>query len=311
MQDIENAERQLLQGAEPLPASGPLPVACLLGEGATWSAARGELLWTDIESRRLWSFNPASSLYRDWPMPGRLGSFALTADASRLLAAFDHYLAWLDLGTGDVTPLVEFDHGLKTRANDGRCDRQGNFVFGTFDEVRQGAPAGSWYRYTAAGVLQPLALPPVFIPNGIAFSLDGQRLYFCDSMQGLLQRARYNAATGEISDIQPFAQVTEGEPDGATVDADDCYWSALWGAGAVQRYRPDGSEAERVALNATQPSCLAFGGPALDTLYVTSARVGLSAEALAKEPEAGHVWHLPTALRGVPEALFGQRALIA
>ena len=287
--------------AASLQASTP----CLLGEGATWSAARGQLLWTDIQGQRLWALEPLSQRLESWPLPGRLGSFALSADPNQLLAAFEHHLAWLDLASGQCRALAEFDQGLATRANDGRCDRAGNFIFGTLDEVRRGAPTGNWYRYSAGGVLERLALPPVFIPNGLAFSANGQRLYFCDSTECAVRCADYDAATGRVSQPRIFATLAQGEPDGATVDADDHYWCAQWGAGRVQRYTPGGVAAERVRVAASQPSCLAFGGAALGTLFITSARQGLSPVALQSEPDAGRVFSLASAWRGLPEPLFG------
>lgn len=284
---------------------GPALSPCHLGEGATWSQARGELLWTDIQGQRLWSFNPSSGRSQSWALPDRLGSFALTRHADRLLAAFEHHIAWLDLATGRSQALAHFEDGLATRANDGRCDRAGNFIFGTFDEVRQGAPAGKWYRYSAAGQLQPLGLPPVYIPNGLAFSPDGQRMYFADSMERSVRCADYDAATGALRNARVFVQLQEGEPDGATVDAEGHYWCAQWGAGRLQRYAPDGEPSGQVLVDASQPSCPAFGGAGLSTLFTTTARQGLDANSLAAQPNAGKVFSVATPWRGSPEPLFG------
>lgn len=278
---------------------------CELGEGATWSQARGALLWTDIQGQRLWSFEPASGRSQSWALPARLGSFALTRDANRLLAAFEHHLAWLDLATGRSQALAHFEDGLATRANDGRCDRAGNFIFGTFDEVRQGAPAGRWYRYSAGGKLKPLDLPPVYIPNGLAFSPDGRRMYFADSMERCVRCADYDAASGALHNARVFVTLEVGEPDGATVDAEGHYWSAQWGAGRLQRYSPGGLASGQVLLDASQPSCPAFGGPGLATLFATTARQGLDAQRLALQPHAGRVFSAATPWRGLPEPLFG------
>lgn len=293
--------------ATPIEArQGPTLAPCELGEGATWSEARGALLWTDIQGQRLWSFEPANGRSQSWPLPARLGSFALTRDANRLLVAFEHHLAWLDLVTGRSQALVHFDDGLATRANDGRCDRAGNFIFGTLDEVRQGAPAGRWYRYSAIGELRPLDMPPVLIPNGLAFSQDGQRIYFADSLERCVRCADYEAATGTLRNSRVFVTLQEGEPDGATVDAEGHYWSAQWGAGRVQRYTPGGEPSGHMLLDTSQPSCPAFGGQNLATLFATTARQGLDAHRLAAQPSAGRVFSsADTPWRGLPEPLFG------
>ncbi len=278
---------------------------CALGEAATWSPQRRALLWTDIAERQLWSYEPARQRLRHWALPQRLGSFALTPDRHRLLAAFEHQLAWLDLRTGRCQTLVEVQPEAPVRANDGRCDRQGRFVFGTLDEARGPQALGRWWRFGAPGLLEPLDLPPVSIPNGLAFSPDGRRLYFCDSSEQRLRCAGYGGQPEHLGAPQVFAPVPQGEPDGATVDAQGHYWCAIWGAGEVLGFGSDGRPMARVTLPVSQPSCVAFGGADLRTLYITTARVGLSAQQLAREPDAGmlHAARLPWA--GLPEPLYG------
>lgn len=289
-----------------------VPAGCIvkagneLGEGCTWSVARDALLWTDIEGRALWEHRPATGATRQWPLPERAGSFALTADAEVLLIALEHSLARLDLRTGATRTLVEFDHGLTTRSNDGRCDRSGNFVFGTLDEPRTGAPQGSWYRFSTAGQLQRLALPAVGIPNGLAFSADGRRIFYCDTIDRTVRTARYDAETGAITDTRVFSAPgnVEGNPDGATVDAADHYWSARWGAGLLVRHAPDGRVVQQVTVAAGQPACVALGGAGLRTLFATTAHVGYSAEQRAADPMAGHVFATDVAVAGLPEPLY-------
>ena len=279
---------------------------CALGEAATWSAARGALLWTDIAGCRLWSFEPATQHVRHWRLPARLGSFALTPDPQRLLAAFEHQLAWLDLRHAEVTPLVDFDDKLPTRANDGRCDRAGHFVFGTLDELRGPTPLGHWWRFSAQGTLSRMNLPAVTIPNGLAFSPDGARMYWCDSAQPRLDCGDYQAASGHVAKPQVFAAVPEGEPDGATIDAQGNYWSAQWGASCVLAFTPQGQVIARVQLPVSQPSCVAFGGPHWRTLYITTARVGLSDAQLAQEADAGALFKVELPWVGLSESVFGQ-----
>ena len=154
-------------------------------------------------------------------------------------------------------------------------------------------------------MLQALDLPPVAIPNGLAFSPDGRRIYWCDSRQAQVRTGDYDPDTGRIGQARVFAELPEGEPDGATVDAHGHYWCALWGQGQVLGFTPEGQVMAQVRLPASQPSCVAFGGPDLQTLYITSARVGLDAEQLEREPTAGalHAVDLPWA--GLPEPVYG------
>jgi L-arabinonolactonase len=96
----------------------------------------------------------------------------------------------------------------------------------------------------------------------------------------------------------------EGYPDGATVDAQGGVWSAQWDGGCLVRYGADGQESARVALPVSRPTCPAFGGPLLRELYVTSARIGLAGEQLAREPQAGGLFACEPGWTGLPEARF-------
>jgi len=95
-----------------------------------------------------------------------------------------------------------------------------------------------------------------------------------------------------------------GGPDGAVVDSAGYLWNAQWGGGKVVRYAPDGSIDRVITVPVSQPSCPAFGGKDLKTLYITSAREGLSAEQLAKEPLAGGVFSIDVDVPGLPENII-------
>lgn len=102
-----------------------------------------------------------------------------------------------------------------------------------------------------------------------------------------------------------FARTPGGTvPDGSTVDAEGCVWNAEWGNGRIVRYAPDGSVDTVVRLPVSHITCVAFGGPDLSDLYVTTARYGLSDEEWLEEPQAGDVFVFSTSVRGLPEARF-------
>ena len=106
-----------------------------LGEGVLWCDRSQTVFWTDIHASRLWNHDPASGATRSWSMPERLCCFAFTADARRLLIGLASRLAFFDLDTGSISPICRIEDDLPTtRLNDGRCDRQGRFVFGTLNE---------------------------------------------------------------------------------------------------------------------------------------------------------------------------------
>ena len=280
----------------------------LLAEGVIWDDRRQVLYWTDILDAKLWSHDPASATSRHWALPSRLGCFALTHDPDVLLMALEKHMVRFDLSDGSIEPLAEIEPQLETtRSNDGRCDRHGNFIFGTINE--HGAEKiASFYRYSAQGRLTTLALPKAAITNSICFSVDGGTMFFCDTPTRQIMACDYDGASGEVDRIRVFAEVPEGHgtPDGSTIDADGFLWNAEWGDSRLVRYAPDGRVDLVIRMPVGQPSCVSFMGAGLDRLAVTSARQGLSDEILAKHPLHGAVFTLPAPIgRGLRESRYG------
>lgn len=282
-----------------------------LGEGALWCPVEQALYWTDIQSSTLSRWRAADGDVRVWSLPERLGSFALCDRPGVLLMAFASGVALFDLAGGVLlTPLVpvEPEHPT-TRLNDGRCDPQGRFIVGIYNQTPDEAPIGHFYRITArpGGELhvERLPLPQVGVANSLAFSPDGTRLYFTDSPTRCIWCVDYHA-DGRLGEPRRFVELGahEGFPDGATVDADGGLWSARWDGGCVVRHDADGRETDRLTLPASRITCPVFGGAALDELFVTSARAGLDAAALQQQPTAGGVFRLRPRWRGLAPHRF-------
>ncbi|WP_175703309.1 SMP-30/gluconolactonase/LRE family protein [Burkholderia ambifaria] len=274
-----------------------------LGEGVTWCDKTHALYWVDIEGAQLWRCRADGSDLTQWPMPERLACFALTHDPDVLLVGLATQLAFFDLRSGAFTRIVDVEPELPTRLNDGRCDPSGAFVFGMKDEGGDPPRAvGGFYRLNADLTLERLALPPAAIANSIAFSPDGSKMYFCDSLVREILVCDYGRAG--VAGVRPFARLTDadGDPDGSTMDRDGGLWNAQWGGGRVVRYAADGVETERIAVPTAQPSCVTLDGEG--RLYVTSARVGLSDDALVGDADAGGVFVAQTRHAGLPTARF-------
>jgi L-arabinonolactonase len=282
---------------------------CTLGEGVVWDPARRALLWTDIEQSTLWMHGAAGT--RRWRAPDRLGSFALCESGRVLLGlAKGLFLADIDAAAGlelTVEPVVLVEHTLpRTRINDGRTDRAGQFVFGTFNEAQDG-PGGSFYQYSARHGLRRLDLGAVTIANSICFALDGRTMYFCDSPVGRIMRCDYDAGTARVSNVHEFVRLGPGGglPDGSIVDEEDCVWNAAWGVGKVRRYSPDGRVLHEIDVPAKNTTCPAFGGDALGDLFVASSRQEMSDDELARVPHAGGIYRAANiGVRGVCDAVF-------
>ena len=277
------------------PAKLLLDSRCELGEGILWCERRQLLYWVDILACKLWCYEPASGHTHTWTMPRPLACMAFGEDGRLLLGLADGlYVADVDAHADAPTlPLreladVEPDDPM-TRINDGRADRNGGFVFGIKSEHADNRKAGCFYQYTSAHGLRALGLPAVAIPNSICFDKAGTRMYFCDSVEPRILCCDYNAAKASISNIRVFVTLdtTGAEPDGSIIDAEGALWNAQWGAGQVVRYLPDGKVDRIVRIDAPQPSCVALRG---DTLFITTARVGMQTRALTAQPASGGIF---------------------
>jgi L-arabinonolactonase len=279
---------------------------CSLGEGATWCAASGRFWWTDIEGKKLWRHDPRDASSQSVDMPERLACFSPCADARFLLLGLASRLAFYEIATGKIDTIMEVEADLPTRLNDGRCDREGRFVFGTKHDVEEAEPVGAFYRLNRDLSLERLPLGHCAISNSIGFSPDGKTMYYCDSPTRQIRTCDYPTFAND----RVFVELTDstGVPDGSIVDAEGGLWNAQWGGARVVRYAPDGRETARIDVPTAQPSCTAFGGPDLGTLYVTSARIGLDDDALRSDAHAGGVFVATPGVRGVAEAAFAGKA---
>ncbi|ALN89283.1 SMP-30/gluconolactonase/LRE family protein [Lysobacter gummosus] len=288
---------------------------CRLGEGVLWCERRQALWWTDIQSARLWRHTPGDRRSRYWRLPDRLGSFAL-CESGRLLLGLAKGVYSADPGAAEdldalaPTLLAPVEADQPTlRINDGRCDRSGNFVFGTLNEDLRRAPMGRFYQYSRRHGLRPLALAGVAIANSLCFDLDGRGLYYCDSRQGRIMHVAYDADSAQVGAPEVFAEVqAPASPDGAAVDSEGRVWSAQWGVGRVVGYGHDGRVERVVEVPTSNVSCLSFAGAALDEIYITTAREELDDAQRRAQPDAGGVFRASVAgVRGLAEARFDDR----
>ncbi len=91
----------------------------------------------------------------------------------------------------------------------------------------------------------------------------------------------------------------DGIPDGAAIDTEGGYWSALHGGGKLRRFYPDGAIDRDIDSPFSQPTMLAFAGENLAMLYITSASDQMNAEEKAREPHAGGLFRLDVGNRGI------------
>jgi sugar lactone lactonase YvrE len=132
-------------------------------------------------------------------------------------------------------------------------------------------------------------------------------MYFCDSTARQIVRCDYDARSAAVGNVREFVTFGghQGTPDGSIIDSDDHLWNAEWGAARVRRYTPAGRLDRSLAVPAKNPTCVVFGGVAMDDLFITSSRQEMTPEELTHTPDAGSVYRVArTGFQGVPDALF-------
>jgi sugar lactone lactonase YvrE len=282
------------------------------GEGPQWDELRNRLWWVDMRGPSLRAFDPGGCRSVSWQMPAWIGCFGLLRDG-RIVCALRTGLALFDPDDGSLRSLAGAPYDQRRFCfNDGGCDRDGHFLVGPMlhplgpDAAGDGAEdeAPLWRAADDALALAPLALPPVRIANGLAFSPDGGTLYHADTPKKTIWACDYDAATGAVENRRVFARVDEGGdaggPDGAAVDRDGVYVCAVFGAGCLLRFDPAGKLERRIALPVRYPTMPAFGDTDLATLYVTSASFPHRSGKTDRNPAAGGLFALPAPAPGLP-----------
>ncbi|HSX76419.1 MAG TPA: SMP-30/gluconolactonase/LRE family protein [Shinella sp.] len=276
-----------------------------LGECPLWSAAEQALYFVDIKRCRIHRYDPATGSLGAMELPEEVGCIGLV-EGGGFIAGLRSGLWLIDVDGKPLKKLADNpeDQAI-SRFNDGGVDPAGRFIAGTVDETREKGIA-SLYRYDRSGLTRLAG--GLLTSNGVAFSPDGRRLYHSDSLRYTLYACDYDVAAGEATNRQVFArfgsETDKGRPDGGAVDAEGCYWTALYEGGRVQRYAPDGTLLAEYPVPAKCPTMIAFGGPDLRTLYCTSASIGRPDEELTEYPLSGALFAMRAPVAGLARPLF-------
>lgn len=291
-----------------MPAS---EVRCVLechalnGESPVWDERRRRLFWVDIRQPALHAFDPATGADRCWEMPAWIGCVALGESGAAV--ALRTGLHALDLENGALRFLAPspFD-ARRFIFNDGGCDPAGRLLAGPMyvplaPVPSDGPKTAPLWRYDDGGRWTALT-EPVATSNGLAWSPDGRTMYHADTEQRTVWAYEYDQATGGAANRRVFARVdaSDGGPDGAAVDRDGFYWCAVFANACLLRFDPAGKLERRVELPVRYPTMPAFGGPALDTIFVTSATWPLPPEERPRHPAEGNLFALPAPVPGLP-----------
>ena len=266
------------------------------GENPLWHPVEKKLYWTDIPTGRLFRYDPATNETEQIYDGETVGGFTFQADSSLLLFMERGRIAlWRD---GNLTTLIdEIPAERESRFNDVIADPQGRVFCGTMPSATK---LGRLYRLDPDLSLH-LLLDGINISNGLGFTPDQKTLYYTESVARKIYIFDYDADTGKISNQRIWKETppNEGVPDGLTVDADGCIWSARWDGAAVYKYAPTGENIQKIEIPALKVTSITFGCEDLNTLYITTALHGGSK---ADEGEgAGALFRLRVDVAGLPE----------
>jgi sugar lactone lactonase len=279
---------------------------CELGEGPLWNPLLGRLFWFDILNQTMFSADVDGHIVDRFIFKDVVSAAAII-DRDTLAVAQAGALLRFSIPDDSSTLLVGLDDDIAgNRPNDGRTNHAGGFWIGTMSRGggSTGPGAGTLYQYRE-GRLQTV-LDHITTPNSICFSPDGRTAYFTDTPTKMIRKCPIDPTTGlPNGPWEDFASTGDlGSPDGSVVDAEGYLWNARWGGSAVVRHAPDGSVDRIVELPVSRVTCPALGGDDLKTLYITSAREGMTPEQLEAEPLAGSIFALRVDVPGLPEPLL-------
>lgn len=246
-------------------------VKTILGEGPLWDVEEERLYWIDSFGMNVFRCTHDGREIRAWDVPQKIGSMALRRNGGAVLSLARGF-HFLDFRTGDVELIVDPEPDKpNNRINDGKVDRRGRFVAGSMDTMEEG-PNGALYRLDPDLSVHKID-DNIIVSNGPCWSPDGTIFYFQDTWSGEIWAYDYDLDTGNVSNKRRFARVDTsrgGAADGSTVDAEGCLWNAQVYDGQIVRYRPNGEVDRVIDMPVKKVTSVMFGGPRLDTLYVTS-----------------------------------------
>ena len=268
---------------------------CLCGEGPIWHPDEGRLYWLDIDTGRIFRYEPATGRHEQIYEGEHIGGITIQADGSLALYGPRGLVdGWCE---GRITTLVEGIPGEEDRRfNDCIADPEGRVFAGTL-----GQGMGNLYRIDPDGSVSHI-VGDVGCSNGMGFTPDLAGLYYVDSVAGIVYLFDYDRATGGLTNQRIWLQVDTalGIPDGMTVDAEGFVWVAFWDGHRVTRYDPATAEpVATIEVPARKASCLIFGGPEMTDIYISTA-LGDGDPSIEGE-QAGGLFRFNVGIRGVPE----------
>lgn len=279
-----------------------LHIPTILGEGPIWAPEERVLYWLDIFRPALNRYDPGTDRNTVIALGEPIYAAGRRAGGG-FVAGMESGFCLLD-ATGKAEVVANPNAGRDVNFNDGKVDRQGRFWSGTMARDWE-SPIGTLYRFDPDGTVHAMQ-EGLILSNGLGWSPDGTVMYHTDFKLRTIFAHDVDPDAGTLANRRPFVVLAEddGNPDGMTVDAEGCLWVAHWDGWCLTRHDPTGREIDRIAMPVPRPTCPAFGGEAMATLYVTSAAMHLGDDQLREAPLSGALFAIETDTRGLPEPAF-------
>lgn len=274
-----------------------------IGECPIWCHRTQTLWWIDVFKGLIHnSVDPRSTVHA---LPAPIGSIGLERSGG-LVAGTSRGIVLIGGERQDPEFVADpiADHGL-FRFNDGKVDPMGRFWIGKMR--RDGTKDGELWVVSRSGRMQKL-LDGLSLSNGMGWSPDGRRFFHIDSNRRTLTAFDCDLVHPSLTNgsvLRTFDGSPGAKPDGLAISLDGDLWIAIWGGGCILRLSPTGDLKYEIRLPVSRPASCAFGGPNMRTLFVTTARYGLSEADLDREPDSGRILSIQAGIEGLPTALFG------
>lgn len=276
-----------------------------LGESPVWDCAASCLWWIDGVAGTILRlrFEDCAPVER-FVIGGHIGGIALASEG-RLIVARGHEFLVFDPDTKSTSRLLYLaDADTNMRLNDTKLDRQGRLICAGMG--RPGRPLGDVHQVDCAGQHSILA-SGLQIGNGVCFSPDGRRLYFSDTSARKLFICDYDPANGHAGPHRVHIDTASlgSGIDGATVDRSGNLWATFIHSAEIACFSPDKKLLCKIPAPTDLPSSLTFGGPNMQTLFVTSIRDSGTGRAVSQHLDGGHVFAIDgIGATGLSEAHF-------
>jgi sugar lactone lactonase YvrE len=272
----------------------------VLGESPLWHRAEGVFYWVDIVGNEVLRHDSHAESNEVVYTGEKVTALSELEGGGLVMVSSRGLFTWRD---GEIDMLASLSFSTEVRTNDGKCDPFGRVWFGTMDlEARR--PLGELFVYDGRDVR--LVQDQVILSNGLGWNPQTDTQYYVDTTRRLLYRYDYDAETGAIANRRILVDMTgsTGVPDGLAVDIDGNIWVAMWDGWCIDVFDSNGQHLHKESLGVQRPTSVAFGGPGLSQLYVTTATEGLDAAELEERPHDGKLLRVDPGIRGLPVGVF-------